>query len=114
MRAYRLLDHSKRQRYRALSEALSGCVAHNRVREAIDPEDRRKEFESVANPLASMFVGFPADRIIATEKRPPNTTTGRVTDLHLRRIDHLPARKTSHRQSPQFELPELAGFYQIA
>ena len=90
-------------------------VAHDRVRQAIDTEDRRQQLQAVTNPLPPMLVGFARNRIVTTQEGSPDTSTDCVADLNFARVDHFSSRKTSHRGSPRLQYGELLpSSYQAA
>jgi hypothetical protein len=72
-------------------------IGENRVGQAIDAKHRGKEFETVTDPLAAMFVVIAAVFINATQKSLPNTVLNRMNNLNLIRVDVFTTRLPSLR-----------------
>jgi hypothetical protein len=64
-------------------------VGHDGVGEDIDSEDGGEEFQSFSDPIATVFEGFPGDRIIPSQEGPSNTSLDTVSDGDIGMVEGI-------------------------
>jgi hypothetical protein len=75
-------------------------IGKDRIGKDIDPEDRSQSFQTGPDPFSARRVIPTCERIISSEKGPPNTTLNAVNDTDFVGIEQFSTQWSGHGNSP--------------